>query len=237
MTDAQIFSSIANELNLKQKQISTVAEFLDDGATVPFLARYRQEATGGLDEEQLREVRDKIEFHRTLEDRKEIILKTIDEQDKLTDELEEKIKSCTDLNTLEDLYLPYKPKRRTKGDMAKEKGLEPLAERIWEQEIEEGDPLEHAAKFVDEEKEVESAEEAMDGALNIVAEWINESADVREKLRSIFQEHAVIKTEKNPAVEERTNFEDYYDFSQRPNISSPIRFWRSIAVSAIMYYL
>jgi uncharacterized protein len=162
-----------------------------------------------------------LEFHRTLEERKQTILKTIDEQDKLTEELEEKIKSCTDLNTLEDLYLPYKPKRRTKGDMAKEKGLEPLAQLIWAQEIEKGDPMDHAAKFVDEENEVESAEEAMDGALNIVAEWINESAEVREKLRDIFQEHAVIKTEKNPAVDERTNFEDYYEFSQKAKNLKP----------------
>lgn len=221
MTESQIFSNIAGELNLRPKQISTVAKFLDDGATVPFLARYRKEATGGLDEEQIRDVRDKLDFHRTLEDRKKTILKTIDEQDKLTDELEEKIKSCTDLNTLEDLYLPYKPKRRTKGDMAKEKGLEPLAEQIWAQEIEKGDAMEHAAEFVDEEKEVPTAEEAMDGALDIVAEWINESADVREKLRDIFYEHAVIKTEKNPAVNERTNFEDYYEFSLKAKYLKP----------------
>ncbi|MDZ7680708.1 MAG: helix-hairpin-helix domain-containing protein [Fodinibius sp.] len=105
--------------------------------------------------------------------------------------------------------------------MAKEKGLEPLAELIWAQEIEKGDPMDHAAKFVDEENEVESPEDAMDGALDIVAEWINESADVREKLRDIFQEHAVIKTEKNPAVDERTNFEDYYEFSQKAKNLKP----------------
>ena len=221
MTEAEMYQNIAGELNLKPGQVGTVADFLDDGATVPFLARYRQEATGGLDEEQIRSVRDKLEFHRTLEDRKNTILKTIEEQDKLTEELERKIKECTDLNTLEDLYLPYKPKRRTKGDMAKEKGLEPLAELIWEQEIEKGDPMDYAAKYVDEEKEVESAEEAMDGALDIVAEWINESAEVREKLRNIFREHAVLKTEKNPAVEKRTNFEDYYDFSQKAKHLKP----------------
>jgi len=221
MTEAQIYQSIASELELRAKQIRTVADFLDDGATVPFLARYRQEATGGLDEEQIRSVRDSLEFHRTLEDRKKTILKTIEEQDKLTEELEKKIKSCTDLNTLEDLYLPYKPKRRTKGDMAKEKGLEPLADLIWDQEIEQGDPMEYAAKYIDEENEVETAEEAMDGALDIVAEWINESADVREKLRDIFKEHAVVKTEKNPAVEERTNFEDYYEFSQKAKYLKP----------------
>ncbi|MDZ7680709.1 MAG: Tex-like N-terminal domain-containing protein [Fodinibius sp.] len=115
MTDAQIFSSIAQELNLKSKQIKSVADFLDDGATVPFLARYRQEATGGLDEEQIRSVRDKLEFHHTLEDRKQTILKTIAEQDKLTDELEEKIKSCNDLNTLEDLYLSVQTQATHQG--------------------------------------------------------------------------------------------------------------------------
>ncbi|MFO7845769.1 MAG: Tex-like N-terminal domain-containing protein, partial [Balneolaceae bacterium] len=127
MTDSQIFDQIADRLDFTAKQIKKVADFIDEGATIPFLARYRQEATGGLDEEQLRAVRDQIDLHRTLEDRKKTILKAIGEQDKLTDELEKKIKNSTDLKTLEDLYLPYKKKRKTRGDMAKEKGLEPLA--------------------------------------------------------------------------------------------------------------
>src|SRR5699024_3062929 len=109
MTETQIFSSIANELDLRSNQVSAVAGFLDDGATFPFLARYRQEATGGLEAEQIRSVRNKLEFHRTLEERKKTILKSIDDQDKLTDELKEQITSSTDLNTLEDLYLTYKP--------------------------------------------------------------------------------------------------------------------------------
>ncbi len=221
MTESQIHSLIASELNLKSKQVSTLAEFLDGGATVPFLARYRQEATGGLDEEQIRDVRDKLDFHRTLEERKETILKSIAEQDKLTPELEEKIRNCTDLKTLEDLYLPYKPKRKTKGDMAKEKGLEPLADLIWKQQTIEGDPKNFAQKFVDKEQGVSSADEAMEGALHIVAEWINESVEVREKLRDIFKEHAVIRTEKNPAVKERTNFEDYYDYSNKARFLKP----------------
>src|SRR5699024_1673172 len=197
------------------------ANFLDDGATVPFMARYRQEATGGLDEEQIRNIRDQLEFQHTPESRKETILKSIREQDKLTEDLEEKITACTDLNTLEDLYLPYKRKRRTKGDMAKEKGLEPLAELVWAQDTTQGNPNEYAAKFVDEEMEVTDTDEAMEGALHIVAEWINESAEVREKLRDIFREHAVVKTEKNPAVNERTNFEDYYEFSQKAKFLKP----------------
>lgn len=221
MTESQIYKLVANELNLNSKQVSTVTDFLDDGATVPFLARYRQETTGGLDEEQIRDVRDKLEFHRTLEERKQTILKSIEEQDKLTPELEESIKNCSDLKTLEDLYLPYKPKRKTKGDMAKEKGLEPLAELIWKQETEEGDPASIAGEYIDKEKEVTSADKAMEGALHIVAEWINESVEVREKLRAIFKEHAVIKTEKNPAVKKRTNFEDYYDYSNKAKFLKP----------------
>jgi uncharacterized protein len=221
MTEHQIYNIIAEELNLKSKQVSIVAKFLDEGATVPFLARYRQEATGGLNEEDIRNVRDKVELHRTLEARKQTILKSIAEQDKLTEELEAKIKACTDLKTLEDLYLPYKRKRKTRGDMAKEKGLEPLAQLIWQQETEEGDPMDYAGKYVDEEKEVPTAEEAMAGALDIVAEWINESVEVRDKLREIFQEHAVIKTEKNPAVEGRTNFEDYYEYSNKAKNLKP----------------
>lgn len=221
MNQTQIFNQIASTLNLKSKQVKTLSGFLDEGATVPFLARYRQEATGGMDEEQIRNVRDMLEFHRTLEERKQTILKSIADQDKLKPELEKKIRNCQDLKTLEDLYLPYKPKRKTKGDMAKEKGLEPLAQLIWEQETEKGDPLSFAKKFVNDEKEVSSAEEAMEGALHIVAEWVNESVKVREKLRDIFKEHAVVKTEKNPAVEERTNFEDYYDYSNKAKFLKP----------------
>ncbi|NGP76898.1 RNA-binding transcriptional accessory protein [Balneolaceae bacterium YR4-1] len=221
MTESQIFKLIASELNLKSKQVISVAEFLDDGATVPFLARYRQEATGGLNEEEIRDVRDKLEFHRTLEDRKKTILKSIEEQDKLTPELEDKIRSCADLKTLEDLYLPYKPKRKTKGDMAKEKGLEPLADLIWKQQTIEGNPQNYARNFVDKEGDVPTPESAMEGALHIVAEWINESVEVRDTLRNIFEEHAVIRTEKNPAVKERTNFEDYYDYSNKAKYLKP----------------
>ena len=192
-----------------------MADFIDDGATIPFLARYRQEATGGLDEEQLRAVRDQIDLHRTLEDRKKTILKAIDEQDKLTDELEKKIKSCTDLKTLEDLYLPYKKKRKTRGDMAKEKGLSRLLKRSGSRNIESGDPLEHAKEYIDKEKELPDAETVLTTTLDIVAEWINESVEVRDTLREIIRKHGVIATRKNPAIDERTNYEDYYDFSSR----------------------
>jgi protein Tex len=215
MTDSQIFSHIASSINLSPKQVQTAAGFIDEGATIPFLARYRQEATGGLDEEQLRSVRDLMEFHRTLEARKKTILKAIKEQDKLTPELEKKIISCNDLKTLEDLYLPYKKKKKTRGDMAKEKGLEPLARQIWEQNIEKGNPLDYAREYVNEEKELPDADTVLTTTLDIVAEWVNESVNVRDTLRAIMRRHGVITSEKNPAVKERTNFEDYYEFRNR----------------------
>lgn len=221
MTDSQIYKHIADKLKLSANQVKKTAELIDEGATIPFLARYRQEATGGLDEEQLRSVRDQVELQRTLEDRKKTILKAIKEQDKLTPELEKQIKNCKDLKTLEDLYLPYKKKRKTKGDMAKEKGLEPLAKLIWEQEIESGDPLTYAKKYVDAKKELPDADTVLQTSLDIVAEWINESVDVREKLRKIIRQHGILATRKNPAVSGRTNFEDYYEFSARAEQLKP----------------
>lgn len=215
MTESQIFQNISTSLSLSSQQVQTVANFIDEGATIPFLARYRQEATGGLDEEQLRSVRDLIEFHRTLEARKKTILKAIKEQDKLTPELEKSIIECKDLKTLEDLYLPYKKKKKTRGDMAKEKGLEPLAKLIWDQEIEKGNPLDYAREYVNEEKELPDADTALATSLDIVAEWINESVDVRDTLRAIMRNNGVITSEKNPTVKERTNFEDYYEFRNR----------------------
>lgn len=221
MTEAQIIKHISTSLSLSEKQVKTTAELIDEGATIPFLARYRKEATGGLDEEQLRSIRDMLEFHRTLEDRKKTVLKAIKEQDKLTPELEEKIKACKDLQTLEDLYLPYKRKKKTKGDMAKEKGLEPLAELIWAQEIEDGNPLDYAREYINEEHELPDADTALSTSLDIVAEWINESVDVRDTLRAIMRKHGVISSKKNPAVKERTNFEDYYDFNNRVQYIKP----------------
>ncbi|WP_234571942.1 Tex family protein [Rhodohalobacter sp. 614A] len=221
MTELQIIKHISSALSLSEKQVQTTANLLDEGATIPFLARYRKEATGGLDEEQLRAVRDSLEFHRTLEDRKQTILKSIKEQDKLTPELEEKIKACKDLQTLEDLYLPYKKKRKTRGDMAKEKGLEPLAQLIWDQEIEDGNPLDYAREYISEEHEIPDADTALNTSLDIVAEWINESVDVRDMLRAIMRKHGVITSKKNPAVNERTNFEDYYEFKNRVQYIKP----------------
>lgn len=221
MIDSTITERISADLKISQKQIAAVAAFIEEGATIPFLARYRQEATGGLDEEQLRAVRDALEFQKTLEARKETILKSIREQEKLTPELEAAITACTELNVLEDLYLPYKQKRKTRGDKAKEKGLEPLATLIWKQEIEKGEPDAYIREYINPEKEVKSFDDALKGALDITAEWINENIEVREKLRAVFMNHATLSIKKNPAVEERTNFEDYYDTAFKVNRLKP----------------
>ena len=215
MTESQIFQNISSSLSLSAKQVQSVAKYIDEGATIPFLARYRQEATGGLDEEQLRSVRDLLEFHRTLEARKKTILKAIKEQDKLTPELEKSITDCKELKTLEDLYLPYKKKKKTRGDMAKEKGLEPLAKLIWEQEIEKGIPLDYAKEYINKQAELPDAETALKTSLDIVAEWINESVEVRDELRAIMRNHGLLTSEKNPTIKDRTNFEDYYEFRNR----------------------
>jgi len=221
MTESSIFNTISKQLNISVKQIQTVAGFIDEGATIPFLARYRKEATGGLDEEQLRDVRDALEFQKTLASRKETILKSIKEQEKLTPELEAQIKACTDLTVLEDLYLPYKQKRKTRGDKAKEKGLEPLAQLVWDQEIESGNPDDYAKEYINKEKEVDTLDEVWKGANDIVAEWINEHLEVREKLRDIFMKHSTINTKKNPTIKERTNFEDYYEFASKVDRLKP----------------
>lgn len=221
MTELQIIKHISSELSLSDQQVQSTANLLDEGATIPFLARYRKEATGGMDEEQLRSVRDMLEFHRTLEDRKQTILKSIQEQEKLTPELEEKIKECKDLQILEDLYLPYKKKRKTRGDMAKEKGLEPLAKLVWDQEVEDGNPLDYAKEYINDEHEIPDADTALSTSLDIVAEWINESVDVRDLLRDIMRKHGVISSKKNPTVDERTNFEDYYEFKNRVQYIKP----------------
>lgn len=180
------YLKIAEELNIRQKQVSDTIELLDEGATVPFISRYRKEVTGSLDEVQVAAIRDRVQQLRDLDKRREAILKSIKEQEKLTPELEGKINDAETMAALEDLYLPYKPKRRTKATIAREKGLEPLAEKIFGQES--CDLEEEAKAYIDEEKEVGSTEEALQGARDIIAEWVNENAELRKKMRDLFIE-------------------------------------------------
>jgi uncharacterized protein len=181
--EQHFFTVIAEELNIRWNQVKSTIELLDADNTVPFIARYRKEATGSLDEEQIRAIQERIKYLRNLEERRQAILKSIEEQGKLTPELATQISAATKLQELEDLYLPYKPKRRTRATMAREKGLEPLAMLILGQEILAGDPLEYAQQYVDPEKGVESPEEALAGARDICAEVVSDDARVRQTIR------------------------------------------------------
>lgn len=207
------YLKIAEELNIRQKQVSDTIELLDEGATVPFISRYRKEVTGSLDEVQVAEIRDRVQQLRELDKRREAILKSIREQEKLSPELEQKINAAETMSALEDLYLPYKPKRRTKATIAREKGLEPLAELIFAQESIKLD--EEAQKYVDPDKEVNSVEEALQGARDIMAEWINENAELRKKMRDLFIEEGKFISKVMPGKEEEAiKYKDYFDWSE-----------------------
>src|SRR5688572_28517211 len=169
-TDRLNIRKVAIELSIEAKQVTATIELLDEGATIPFISRYRKEMTGSLDEVQIANVRDLMQQYCALEQRREFILTTIEEQGKLTDELRGKIESADNINQLEDLYLPYKPKRKTRATMAREKGLEPLALFLLEQKS--GDPVAKAEEFVSAEKEVEDAHAALGGARDIIAEMV-----------------------------------------------------------------
>jgi len=181
---ANILLHISKQLNISLKSLVATIGLLDEGGTVPFIARYRKEATGNLDEVQIRDTQEKLEYFRELEERRETVLASIQEQGKLTPELKARIEGALEKTELEDLYLPYKPKRRTKASIARDKGLEPLALFLWEQQP--GAPLaEFAATFVSEEKGVASAKDALEGARHIIAEMISEDAENRKGVRAM----------------------------------------------------
>jgi uncharacterized protein len=213
MTDTKIFAIIAKKLGFSPSQVQKTIGLFDEGATIPFVARYRQEVTGGLDEVQLRSLRDETDFLRLLEQRKQTILESIRKQEKLTPELEQAITDCTELNVLEDLYLPYKPKRKTKASVAIERGLEPLADLIWEQKTLKGDPLELATPFVNEEKQVPDAESALEGARDICAERISQHLEVREMLRNQLRNFGSLVAKKTTAEDEKQTYQTYYEFN------------------------
>ncbi|MEW5894971.1 MAG: Tex family protein [Candidatus Omnitrophota bacterium] len=204
---------IASELSLPAKSVLSTVNLLDEGSTVPFISRYRKEATGSLDEVQITSIRDRINQLRELDKRREAILKSLIEQKKLTDELKDKIMAAGTLSVLEDIYLPYRPKRRTRATIAREKGLEPLAEKIFAQT--DFDIIEEAARYIDEEKKVANYEEALAGARDIIAEWINENAEARAELRELFFEKGefvshVVRGKEQEAVK----FRDYFDWHE-----------------------
>lgn len=217
-----INSFIANELNLTEKQVTAVVNLLNEGSTIPFIARYRKEYTGGLNEDVLRNIEDRLQYLTILESRKETVLKSIEEQGKLTDELKEKILSAVKLQEVEDLYLPYKPKRKTRGTVAKAKGLEPLAIFIIENPNFDGDFDSILASYINEEKGVLTKEDALQGAKDIIAEFISDNAEVRKIVRNyLFEEATLVSVkadEKKEAIQQ--NKKDVYDVYH--NFSSPV---------------
>ncbi|MFT2011034.1 Tex family protein [Pontibacter sp. 13R65] len=204
---------VAKELSLTIKQVQATAELLDEGATVPFISRYRKEATGSLDEVAVAAIRDRLEQLRELDKRRESILKSIRDQEKLTPELEAQLMAAETMTALEDLYLPYKPKRRTRATIAREKGLEPLAQRLFEQEA--FDIAAEAAQYVSEEKEVKDAEEALAGARDIMAEWMNENVEARATMRQLFEKKGVFKSRVMMGKEEEgQKYKDYFEWEE-----------------------
>ncbi|MFO7826223.1 MAG: Tex family protein [Cyclobacterium sp.] len=219
MSDLNHYSKIASELGVRNDQVVSTAGLLDEGATIPFISRYRKEVTGSLDEVQVAAIRDRLQQLRDLEKRKEAIIKSIEEQGKLTAELEARVLAAETMSLLEDIYLPFKPKRRTKGTIAREKGLEPLANQIYAQDRLQPDTI--AQAYVDEEKGVGSIEEALQGARDIMAEWINEDVEVRKNLRKLFIEEGKFTSRVIPGKEqEAMKYKDYFDWEE-PIKSAP----------------
>ena len=210
-----INEQLAKELNIKVEQVDATVKLIDEGNTIPFIARYRKEVTGSLNDEVLRNLFDRLTYLRNLEERKASVLASIEEQGKLTEELKKQIMEATTLVVVEDLYRPYKQKRRTRATVAKEKGLEPLADIILAQDADKP-ILEYAADFINEEKEVKTAEEAVAGACDIIAEKISDEADYRIYIRKLTGDEGLIVSE---AKDEKAQsvYENYYKFSEKIN--------------------
>ncbi|MFH1487522.1 MAG: Tex-like N-terminal domain-containing protein, partial [Pseudomonadota bacterium] len=210
----RFFIKIAGELDLRPEQVRATAGLLEEGATVPFIARYRKEVTGTLDEVAITSVRDRMGQLLELEKRRESILKSLRERELLTEDLEGKVTAAETMATLEDIYLPYRPKRRTRATVAREKGLEPLAKLLLEQK-EDTDPALEAAPFVDAEKGVESVDDALAGSRDIIAEWVNEDQAAREKMRAFYREKGLFRTGVITGKEqEGAKYRDYFDWTE-----------------------
>ena len=205
--------TIAQELNINSSQVKATIALLDDDATVPFISRYRKEATGSLDEIQVTSIRDRIIQLRELDKRRTAILKSLEERELLTDELKEQIEKALTMAELEDIYLPYKPKKRTKATIAKEKGLEPLADFLFEQH--DSDIFVEAEKYISDEKDVATAEDALAGARDIIAEWVSEDTFIRSELRNLFAKQGILTSKVIKGKEiEGEKYKDYFDWTE-----------------------
>ena len=208
----KIINTIATELNIKQTQVENTIKLIDEGNTIPFIARYRKEVTGGLSDETLRTFGERLNYLRNLEQRKEEVVKSIDEQGKLTDEILQALAICNTLAEVEDIYRPYKQKKKTRATVAKAKGLEPLSEIIFNQK-EKTDINEISKEYLSEEKEVTTVEDAIQGALDIIAENISDNANYRKYIKKICYREGVLTT-KASDEEAKSNYELYYDYKE-----------------------
>lgn len=204
-------NAVAEKLSIPQKNVSAVLQLLSEGATIPFIARYRKDMTGALDEIKIQQIQEEAAFQKEFSERKAFIEKTISEQGKMTDFLQEKLNAATALHELEDIYLPYKPKRKTKAQTARENGLELLAQKIFSQEN--FIPAEEAKKYMNEK--ITDEETALQGARDIIAEWINEDADLRAVLRKLFEQEATVQSKIASDKEDAgIKYKDYFDFAE-----------------------
>src|SRR5438105_180927 len=211
--EPKYIQKIGEKLNFSLKQVNNIYQLHTEGSTIPFIARYRKEATGNLDEVQINDVIEQIKYFSELNKRKETVLKTIEGLEKLTPELKERIENSFDATELEDIYLPYKPKRKTRAVAAMEKGLEPLARKFFEQGT--GDPKEEGASFVNEQ--VKDIQEVLQGARDIIAEWVTENEQARSKIRQLFNEGAILFSKvlsSKKEAEEAQKYRDYFEFSE-----------------------
>ena len=207
-----IIKILASEFSLRKVQVENVIKLIDEGNTIPFIARYRKEMTGSLDDQILREIYDRLIYLRNFQKRKEEIIAAITEQGKITDEILKSLDNAATLTELEDIYRPFRPKRRTRASIAKEKGLEPLAIKFYSQDIKEGTLEDLALLFVDESKGVSSVEDAITGARDIIAEQISDDAELRKNLRSFVFRSGVIVSK--AATEEDSVYSQYYDYNE-----------------------
>ena len=210
----KIVEIIAQELQIKQSQVESTIKLIDEGNTIPFIARYRKEVTGGLSDEVLRNLGERLTYLRNLESRKEEVIKSIDSQGKLTQEIIKDLENCITLAEVEDIYRPYKQKKRTRATIAKEKGLESLADAIIKQD-ESIDINKYAEGYINKEKEVNSVEDAINGALDIIVENISDNPEYRKKIKKICYREGIINTKS--AKDEKSNYEMYYDFQEKVN--------------------
>ena len=208
-----IILTLTNEFNLQKWQIENVVSLIDDGNTIPFIARYRKEAHGTLDDQTLREISERLEYLRNLDKRREEVRSLIEAQEKLTDEISAALDKAATVTEIDDIYRPFRPKRKTRASVAREKGLEPLAAAIYAQLADSPTAIELAADYIDEEKGVANAEEALQGAMDIIAEDISDNADIRRRLRNLFTVLGVVNV-KAADKDVQSVYEQYYEFSQ-----------------------